>query len=110
MAKLAFLGLGVMGAPMARHLVANGHEVIVYNRTAAKAEAFAREHGATAAPTPAGAADDVRRSMGDSVPRGSERGWGDRWEEPGKPASGSDAGSLLLRRATIRPDESSLAT
>ncbi len=57
MARLAFLGLGVMGAPMARHLLAAGHEMTVYNRTAAKAEAFAREHGAAAAPTPAAAAD-----------------------------------------------------
>ena len=40
MAKVAFLGLGVMGAPMARHLAAKGHEVTVYNRTAAKAEAW----------------------------------------------------------------------
>jgi hypothetical protein len=45
MAKLAFLGLGVMGYPMAGHLKAAGHEVTVYNRTAAKAEAWAAEHG-----------------------------------------------------------------
>ena len=45
MAKLAFLGLGVMGYPMAGHLAAKGHEVTVYNRTAAKAEALARETG-----------------------------------------------------------------
>ena len=38
MAKVAFLGLGVMGYPMARHLKAKGHEVTVYNRTTAKAE------------------------------------------------------------------------
>ena len=56
MSHLAFLGLGVMGAPMARHLVAAGHRVTVYNRTAAKAEAFAVAHGATVAPTPAAAA------------------------------------------------------
>ena len=43
MAKLAFLGLGVMGYPMAGHLQAAGHEVCVYNRTAAKAEAWAAE-------------------------------------------------------------------
>jgi 3-hydroxyisobutyrate dehydrogenase len=45
MAKLAFLGLGVMGYPMAGHLKAAGHEVTVYNRTTAKAEAWAAEHG-----------------------------------------------------------------
>ncbi|MGR3525276.1 MAG: NAD(P)-binding domain-containing protein, partial [Paracoccaceae bacterium] len=45
MAKLAFLGLGVMGYPMAGHLAAKGHEVTVYNRTAAKAEAWVKQHG-----------------------------------------------------------------
>jgi 3-hydroxyisobutyrate dehydrogenase len=45
MAKVAFLGLGVMGYPMARHLTAKGHEVTVYNRTTAKAEKWASENG-----------------------------------------------------------------
>ncbi|MEO1542328.1 MAG: NAD(P)-binding domain-containing protein, partial [Pseudomonadota bacterium] len=45
MAKTAFIGLGVMGYPMAGHLKAKGHEVTVYNRTAAKAEAWVAEHG-----------------------------------------------------------------
>ena len=52
MAKVAFLGLGVMGGPMARHLAKHGHDVTVYNRTAAKAEAWVAEHGGRAAPTP----------------------------------------------------------
>ncbi len=56
MAKLAFLGLGVMGYPMAGHLQAAGHEVTVYNRTAARAEAWVKEHGGTRARTPAEAA------------------------------------------------------
>jgi len=56
MAKVAFLGLGVMGYPMAGHLAAKGHEVTVYNRTASKAEAWVKEHGGRAAPTPAEAA------------------------------------------------------
>jgi len=56
MAKVAFLGLGVMGYPMAGHLQAAGHQVTVYNRTAAKADAWAKEHGGTAAATPAEAA------------------------------------------------------
>jgi 3-hydroxyisobutyrate dehydrogenase len=56
MAKTAFLGLGVMGAPMARHLAAKGHEVTVYNRTANKAEAWVAAHGGRLAPTPAEAA------------------------------------------------------
>ena len=52
MAKLAFLGLGVMGYPMAGHLQAAGHEVCVYNRTAAKAQKWTEEHGGTMATTP----------------------------------------------------------
>ncbi|HEV2549296.1 MAG TPA: NAD(P)-dependent oxidoreductase [Stellaceae bacterium] len=54
--KLAFLGLGVMGYPMAGHLAKAGHEVTVYNRTAAKAEAWAKEYGGAYRPTPAAAA------------------------------------------------------
>nr|WP_300547443.1 NAD(P)-dependent oxidoreductase [Roseovarius sp.] len=56
MTKLAFLGLGVMGYPMAGHLQAAGHDVCVYNRTAAKAEKWAAEHGGTHAVTPREAA------------------------------------------------------
>ena len=57
MAKVAFLGLGVMGYPMAGHLKKKGgHEVTVYNRTAAKAEAWAKEFGGKAAKTPEEAA------------------------------------------------------
>jgi 3-hydroxyisobutyrate dehydrogenase-like beta-hydroxyacid dehydrogenase len=56
MAKVAFLGLGVMGFPMARHLAAKGHAVTVYNRTHAKAEAWVTAHGGSAARTPAEAA------------------------------------------------------
>lgn len=56
MAKLAFLGLGVMGYPMAGHLKAAGHDVTVYNRTTAKAEAWAKEHGGSFATTPRDAA------------------------------------------------------
>jgi 3-hydroxyisobutyrate dehydrogenase len=56
MAKVAFLGLGVMGYPMARHLKAKGHDVTVYNRTAAKADKWVGEHGGRAAPTPRAAA------------------------------------------------------
>ncbi len=56
MAKLAFLGLGVMGFPMAGHLQKAGHSVVVYNRNAAKAAAWVAKHGGTSAPTPAAAA------------------------------------------------------
>jgi 3-hydroxyisobutyrate dehydrogenase len=59
MAKVAFLGLGVMGYPMAGHLKnKGGHEVTVYNRTASKAEKWAAEHGGRHAPTPVEAAGD----------------------------------------------------
>jgi len=57
MAKLAFLGLGVMGFPMAGHLAAAGHAVTVYNRTEAKAADWAERHGGAHAPTPRAAAD-----------------------------------------------------
>lgn len=52
MAKVTFLGLGVMGYPMAGHLVAAGHKVTVYNRTKAKAEAWAAQHGGNWSETP----------------------------------------------------------
>ena len=59
MAKLAFLGLGVMGYPMAGHLLKKGgHDVTVYNRTAAKAQQWAKEYGGKSAPTPREAARD----------------------------------------------------
>lgn len=57
MAICAFLGLGVMGYPMAGHLVAAGHRVTVYNRTTAKAERWVAEHGGAMATTPAAAAE-----------------------------------------------------
>jgi 3-hydroxyisobutyrate dehydrogenase len=56
MAKVAFLGLGVMGFPMAGHLVAKGHEVAVYNRSPARAAAWAKTHKGRTAATPAEAA------------------------------------------------------
>jgi 3-hydroxyisobutyrate dehydrogenase-like beta-hydroxyacid dehydrogenase len=59
MAKVAFLGLGVMGYPMAGHLLKKGgHDVTVYNRTAAKAQQWAKEYGGKYAPTPREAAKD----------------------------------------------------
>ena len=56
MAKIAFLGMGVMGYPMAGHIAAAGHDVTVYNRTKAKAEAWVAQHGGRHAATPAAAA------------------------------------------------------
>ncbi len=57
MANCAFIGLGVMGYPMAGHLAAAGHAVAVYNRTGAKAEAWTREHGGVFRATPREAAE-----------------------------------------------------
>lgn len=67
MAKIAFLGLGVMGYPMAGHLTKAGHEVTVYNRTTAKAEAWVAEYGGALGKTPAEAvkgADFVMSCVG----------------------------------------------
>ena len=57
MAKVAFLGLGVMGFPMAGHLAAAGHEVTIYNRSPARAAAWLAAHKGRSAPTPAKAAE-----------------------------------------------------
>lgn len=68
MANVAFLGLGVMGYPMAGHLASAGHDVIVWNRTAAKTEKWAEEHSGTAAQTIEAAvsgADFVMLCVGD---------------------------------------------
>jgi 3-hydroxyisobutyrate dehydrogenase len=60
MAKVAWIGLGVMGYPMAGHIrKKGGHDLTVYNRNTAKAEAWAKEHGGMTAPTPAEAAKDA---------------------------------------------------
>src|SRR5437588_5942250 len=83
MAKVAFLGLGVMGYPMAGHLKnKGGHDVTVYNRTAAKAEQWAKEYGGRAAKSPEEAAEgqdfvmmcvgndhDVRAVAGAALPK-----------------------------------------
>lgn len=68
--RVAFLGLGVMGYPMAGHLSAAGHDVTVYNRTAAKAAQWAAEHRGRTAPTPraaAGGADIVFCCVGNDA-------------------------------------------
>jgi len=67
MARVAFLGLGVMGFPMAGHLAAKGHQVTVYNRSAAKAAAWVARHGGISAATPreaAAGADFVMACVG----------------------------------------------
>jgi 3-hydroxyisobutyrate dehydrogenase len=56
--KIAFIGLGVMGYPMAGYLARAGHEVTVFNRTTEKAQHWVADYGGKTAPTPAAAADD----------------------------------------------------
>lgn len=63
MTDIAFIGLGVMGAPMAGHLAAAGHRVTVYNRTSARAEKWVADHGGRSAETPAAAADGAEFVM-----------------------------------------------
>jgi len=57
--RTAFIGLGVMGYPMAGFLSKAGHDVVVYNRTASKAESWTRQFGGSSAATPAAAAEDA---------------------------------------------------
>jgi 3-hydroxyisobutyrate dehydrogenase-like beta-hydroxyacid dehydrogenase len=61
--KTAFIGLGIMGFPMAGHLARAGHDVTVYNRTPAKASRWTQKHGGRSAPTPAAAAMDAECVM-----------------------------------------------
>ena len=61
--KVAFLGLGVMGYPMAGHLKAKGHDVTVYNRTTEKAEAWVKQHGGAMGKTPEAAVADADMVM-----------------------------------------------
>lgn len=63
MARCAFIGLGVMGYPMAGHLQKSGHETTVYNRTRSRAEAWVGEHGGAMAATPAEAAEGADAVM-----------------------------------------------
>ena len=83
MAKVAFLGLGVMGGPMAGHLAKKGgHDVTVYNRTTPKAEAWVKTYGGASAATPRqaveGGRDRVRLRGQRRRPaqRRAGRGWG----------------------------------
>ncbi len=59
MARIAFIGLGIMGGPIARHLAKAGHDMTVFNRSRAKGEAWVAAHGGTLAASPAEAAKDA---------------------------------------------------
>lgn len=103
MAKLGFLGLGIMGAPMARNLMRAGHEVAVWSHTAAKAEALAREHGGRFCATPAEVgkfAECVFLCVGNT----------DMSEKailgPDGVASGAKAGTVIADTSTVSPARS----
>lgn len=98
MAKVAFLGLGVMGYPMAGHLAKAGHSVTVYNRTTAKAEKWAEEFGGSFAATPAEAAKGAEFVMtcvgNDDDLRQVCAGENGAFE-------GMDAGAILVDHTTV---------
>lgn len=99
MAKIAFIGTGVMGAPMAGHLVSAGHQVTVYNRTRAKAEAWAQKHGGTVADTPADAAhgaDAVFTCVGND-------------EDLRRVMLGTDGAFLTLRQGALLVDHTTVS-
>jgi len=92
--RAAFLGLGVMGFPMAGYLVKAGHDVAVYNRTPAKAEAWVAKHGARSAPTPeeaAAGADFVFMCVGND---------NDVRDVGGRALSGMAPGAVLVDHTT----------
>jgi 3-hydroxyisobutyrate dehydrogenase-like beta-hydroxyacid dehydrogenase len=97
-AKVAFLGLGVMGFPMAGHLAAKGHEVTVFNRTAARAEAWAARHGGRSAATAADAARGAAFVMAcvgnDDDLRAICRG-------PGGAFAGMEKGAIFVDHTTV---------
>jgi len=98
--RVAFLCLGVMGYPMAGHLARAGHPIAVYNRTAARAEAFRKEHGGEVAATPAEAArgaDFVFLCAGDD-PDVREVVQG-----PEGALAGMEAGAVLVDHTTDSP-------
>jgi 3-hydroxyisobutyrate dehydrogenase-like beta-hydroxyacid dehydrogenase len=97
-AKVAFLGLGVMGFPMAGHLKARGFDVTVYNRTAAKSEAWVQMHGGQSAGTPAEA---VRGADFVAMCVGNDR---DLEEVAGAALDGMKRGAVLIDHTTASAD------
>jgi 3-hydroxyisobutyrate dehydrogenase-like beta-hydroxyacid dehydrogenase len=101
--RVAFVGLGIMGAPMARNLERAGFDLAVYTRTREKAERFAAEHGARFAPTPAEAAKgaDAFVTMVPDAPQVEEVLFG----ESGATTALSDA-ALVVDMSTTSPSAS----
>jgi len=100
--RLAFLGLGIMGSAMARNCLKAGHDVTVYNRTAAKCEPL-RESGAALAATPAQAAADKEAVLlcVEDTPDVAEVLFGARGAIHGLPASANDPRVLVIDHSTI---------
>jgi 3-hydroxyisobutyrate dehydrogenase-like beta-hydroxyacid dehydrogenase len=101
--RVAFLGLGIMGEPMAANLVRAGYDMTVWNRTPSRADAFAARYGAHPAPTPAAAAEgaDVTITMVPDGPDVEEVLFGDRGA-----AEGMRRGCLAIDMSTIAPRDS----
>src|SRR3954453_2862143 len=101
--RVGFVGLGIMGAPMARNLREAGYELSVYTRTREKAERFAAEHDARAAATPAEAAEgaDAFITMVPDAPQVEEVLFGDE----GAPAA-PPAHALVVDMSTASPSAS----
>ena len=98
MTKAAFLGLGVMGFPMAGHLATKGHSVTVYNRTAAKSAAWAAKHGGAAAATPREAAKGAEFVM---ACVGNDDDLHAVCLGPDGAFAGMDAGSVFVDHTTV---------
>ena len=97
MSSVAFLGLGVMGAPMARHLAAAGHQVTVYNRTPDKALAWVALYGHRAAPTPREAAEGAEFVF---MCVGNDNDVRDVVFGPDGALAGAEAGAVLIDHTT----------
>ena len=96
--KVAFLGLGVMGFPMAGHLKAKGYDVTVYNRSPEKAKQWVEKHGGQSAPTPAAAAKDCDFVM---MCVGNDK---DLVEVANAALAGMKAGAILVDHTTASAD------
>jgi 3-hydroxyisobutyrate dehydrogenase-like beta-hydroxyacid dehydrogenase len=101
--RVAFLGLGIMGFPMAANLVRGGFDVVAWNRTSERAEEFARRHGTRTAESPAAAAAeaDVTITMVPDVPEVEEVLFGENGA-----AEGMSEGKLAIDMSTIAPGAS----
>ena len=101
MGQVTFIGLGVMGAPMARHLGTKGHEVTVYNRTQVKADAWVAAHGGWSAETPREAADSAEAVF---VCVGNDDDLRSVVLGPDGALAGMHAGSVLIDHTTASAD------